>query len=117
MIAIIYDLSTGYIKRNVSVPSNMLELQFDETVEGAIPVNDVVDDTTFYVDLMSRIVLTRQDYTLENLPLPCKVMIEGVIYECTKQPVFEFDAPGKYTVKVNAGAAYLEKEFEIDYQP
>lgn len=59
----------------------------------------------------------RKDYELEELPLPCTLTIEGIEYECTEQPVLEFNYPGTYEIHVNAGAQYLEKTFTYDYQP
>lgn len=69
-----------------------------------------------FVDLTTETILPKSDYTLDTLPLPCTLTIEGVDYYCTEQPTFEFNYPGVYKIKVDAGAAFLKKEFEIDYQ-
>lgn len=63
------------------------------------------------------IIYLQGDYTLEALPLPCTVTIEGIDYPVTEQPTFEFNAEGVYTITVDAGYKYPVKEFEIDYQP
>lgn len=76
------------------------------------------DDTADYVNLDAvPVIMAKSNYTLEALPLPCTVTIEGVEYEVTAQPEFTFNYPGTYKIKVNAGVRFLEKEFEIDYQP
>lgn len=80
-------------------------------------MSGVADDTLDYIDLPARVIKRRTDYTLNHLPLPCLVTIEGVEYEVTKQPTFEFDVPGTYTIQVDAGPRYLKKEFTLDYQP
>lgn len=77
----------------------------------------VADDATEFIDVQSGKVTSKQDFTLEQLPLPCTVTIEGTEYPVTEQPVFEFDAPGQYLIQVDAGPRYLKKEFTLDYQP
>lgn len=62
------------------------------------------------------VVYPAEDYSLAAVPLPCTITIEGVEYECHEQPVFEFDAPGTYVIKVDAGPRYLKKVFNYDYQ-
>jgi len=59
----------------------------------------------------------RKDFSLEALPLPCTIWIEGQEYRCHEQPEFVFDAPGTYEIYVDAGPQYLEKVFRYDYQP
>ena len=61
-------------------------------------------------------VLPQGDYTLEALPLPCLLTIEGVEYEVTEQPVYEWPVlpePMEYVVLVDAGVQYLKKEFVV----
>lgn len=100
-----YD-DVGNIIRQVSVDDSY----FNNTlyVEG----NTFLDDLVLYVDINSKNILPKQDYTLENLPLPCTITIEGVSYEVTEQPTFEFDVAGEYIIEVDAGVEYLKKEFK-----
>lgn len=111
MNAVIYDKTTGKIMRSVDAPYDQIAIQ---CAPGQSYVLKAGDDSTDYVDVTTGYLLKRADYTLDALPLPCVVTIEGVEYPCSEQPVFEFDAPGRYTVRVNAGAQYLEKVFYVD---
>ena len=53
--------------------------------------------------------------TLNNLPIPCKIIINGESYDCIDQTAtLEFTQPTVYKIKVVA-FPYLDKEFEIDY--
>lgn len=52
--------------------------------------------------------------TLNNVPVPAQVIINGVSYETTESVVeLEFTQPGTYVVKVVAWP-YLDKEFTIE---
>lgn len=56
-----------------------------------------------------------EDYSLDALPLPCEIVIEGVEYSVTEQPEFEFDAPGEYRVLVKPrNGQFKVKEFSIE---
>ena len=58
-----------------------------------------------------------ETYTVDTIPVPCEIHIEGVKYnigESDPTPTFEFDAPGTYTIHVNAGAKYTREEFNVD---
>lgn len=81
-----------------------------------IEVASDVDDLTHFVDVVNRVSVQKGDYTLEALPTPCVATIEGVEYQITEQPIFEF-APGPvavdYTISIDAGIQYLKKEFVI----
>lgn len=53
--------------------------------------------------------------TLQNLPVPCKIAINGVVYDCDDQTAtLELTQPIKYVIVVSA-FPYLDKEFVIDY--
>lgn len=65
----------------------------------------------YYVDLTGPHLKARADYTLDALPLPCKVWIEGVEYDVTEQPTFAFSQPGTYEIVVDAGVKHLLKRF------
>jgi hypothetical protein len=52
--------------------------------------------------------------TLLNLPVPCKIVINSTVYDCTEPTAdLEFDYPGVYKVTVEA-FPYLNAEFEIE---
>lgn len=57
------------------------------------------------------------DYTLDNLPIPCIAVIEGIEYEIYEQPQFQFSVPGKYVIHIKSSKEYLEKSFVYDYFP
>lgn len=113
--AVIYKTATGSIERFVEGTITTFSL---DCGEGEAWIEGEGSDTTHYVNLDADPVITpKGDYTLESLPLPCTVTIEGVEYAVTEQPTFSFNYPGTYIISVDAGVRYLQKEFEIDYQP
>jgi hypothetical protein len=116
MMYAVYQISSGQILRLVSCPPSMLELNVpvDHSV---VPVDPIGSDEAHWVDHVTGTIHTKEDYPLEQLPLPCTVTIEGTEYPCAEQPVFEFDAPGEYVIEVDAGPRFLKKEFTYDYQP
>jgi hypothetical protein len=114
MMYLIHDLNSGAIDRTVSCDPDLIALQLGAG-EAFVEVEADVNSNHFYV--LDGIVTPRQNYELDALPLPCTLYIEGVYYQVTEQPEFEFDAPGSYRIEVDAGAAYLKKEFDFDYQP
>lgn len=113
---VIYDIYNGIIQRNFQGPTNTVLGQLAEN-ESVILSEGLVSQEDWHVDLQSGLLTPNNDFDLKNLPLPCNITIEGVTYQCTEQPDFEFDAPGKYTIAVDAGPKYLKKEFTLDYQP
>ncbi|WMC09498.1 hypothetical protein PU634_10260 [Oceanimonas pelagia] len=113
---VVYDTNTGEISHCFSGIPEFLPLNVMEG-QSALPCPDGVTDAEYWVEHATGTIHSKGDYPLEQLPLPCTVTIEGVNYHCTEQPVFEFDAPGTYIIKVNAGPQFLKKEFEFDYQP
>lgn len=113
---VVYDGDSGRILRT-GVSSSQEEAEFQVGLDQdneMILVGIEADDETDWVDPSTQKVKSRFDYTLDALPLPCTVEIEEVEYELTEQPpAFEFDAPGEYTIRVDAGPEYLAKEFEV----
>ena len=55
-----------------------------------------------------------ESFTIDSIPLPCVITIEGVKYEVTTEPTFEFDAPGTYEIHVDAGAKYIKETFIVN---
>lgn len=107
--AVLYD-ETGDVVSAVEMPSNT-ELPNGPELWG-LQVGVLPTDES-YVE--GGYVKPSQDYTLSNLPLPCVVEIEGVQYPVAEQPVFTFDAPGTYLIRVDAGPKYKRKEFEFEH--
>lgn len=58
-------------------------------------------------------LLPKQHFTVDAIPIPAVAIIEGVRYELTEQPTFEFSEPGQYIVKVDAGPAFYIEEFTL----
>ena len=73
--------------------------------------------TDYWYDTSDGVVKQKQDYDLTALPTPCSIEIEGLVYEVTEQPQFEFDVPGEYEISVDAGPQYYKKVFNYDYNP
>jgi hypothetical protein len=112
--AVIYN-ADGYILREYNGPETHVDIQVGK---GELLLKHVSgNSSTDYVDLDSLVIKPKKDYDIDALPLPCNISIEGEIYHCTEQPEFEFDAPGMYTIEVDAGPQYLRKTFHVDYQP
>lgn len=110
---LIYRHSDGYIEKIVTGHAETLLLNVPDGY-GALPAPSAAHDGLLWVEHETGTIHAKGDYPLEALPLPCTITIEGVDYHCTEQPVFEFDAPGSYTIEVDAGPRYLKKEFTIE---
>lgn len=113
-----YDCSTGEIINTGFAPRGTPSSAFKHLgcVVTELPNEPIIGED--YVDIKTKKVLKKESYELSALPLPCNIEIEGVAYgSVNTQPAFEFDAPGTYTIEVDAGPKYLRKEFTIDYQP
>lgn len=108
----VYDNVTGKIVKTLTMPESLCAANMQA---GESCIEGHYLSTTHYINSQDE-AAPRIDYTVDSLPLPCSIYIEGVEYPVTEQPVFEFDAPGVYVIGVDAGAAYLEKVFAIDYQ-
>lgn len=111
----VYWIIGGNIYMRFQGPLDQLDYNVAEG-QSVIAADFVVPTNTHYVVHETGTLHEKADYTLEALPLSCTVTIEGVTYEVTEQPVFEFDLPGTYTIQVDAGPRFLQKEFTIDYQ-
>jgi hypothetical protein len=114
-VVTVYDGVSGQIDRILTCT----EADFDLNIgEGEVYLEGRWSGATHYIEPVTLQPLEKQDYVLEALPLPCTITIEGVVYtDITAQPTFEFSAPGAYIIEVDAGPAYLKKEFTYDYQP
>lgn len=109
MIYIKYNPNNGRI---LSVNQSPQEFIDTGAIDILIPTFEV-DDLLHYVNVVSKEIKRKKDYTIGNLPVPCAIEIEGQNYEVTEQPEFEFDTPGVYTLRViPESPQYLEKEFE-----
>lgn len=108
----VYDMHTGEIRQTIDCSPKHLVCPDEEGI-AVVPVPDWVTDDLYYIE--EEEPHKKGDISsLQELPLPCTVLIEGVTYYCTEQPDFEFDAPGTYHVFVDAGPHYLRKEFIIE---
>tara|TARA_R110001583_G_scaffold34551_1_gene115853 strand:- start:5056 stop:5403 length:348 start_codon:yes stop_codon:yes gene_type:complete len=109
--AVIYNILSERIERIVFAPASHIALQCQEGE--AYVVSATAGDETHYFNTELAAIRTKGDYTIDALPLPCTVTIEGVEYAVTEQPTLTFNYPGTYVVKIDAGVRFLEKEFEI----
>lgn len=85
--------------------------ELGELPSGWAAIESSADWAVSYVNLADMSIHPRQDYTLDALPLPCEIMVEGQSYQVNEQPVFNFPRAGEYRIYVSAGPQYLEKEF------
>lgn len=79
-----------------------------------LATDDAIDNTAHYIDESTTppAIARRQTYTLDALPLPCVLKIDGERYDITEQPDLSFEWPGDYVISViPASPAYLEMEF------
>lgn len=110
---LVYSIWLGVIIKEVSLPQDQLLNNLGEG-ESAILGSLGQEMSNYYVVHETGTLHKKADYTLDSLPLPCTITIEGEVYEVNKQPTFDFDAPGTYTIEVDAGPKFLRKEFTID---
>lgn len=70
-----------------------------------IPPNSIEVDSTFstvnplYLNT-NNIAVRQQGYSLNAIPIPSTILIEGVEYRCNSQPEFKFDVDGEYIIHV-----------------
>ena len=104
----IYD-NLGRISKMLQAPSEDYVLERGNFLE----VFEDGDDSSHYIDLSNHQFCRKLDYSLEFIPLPSILTIEGIDYHVNSQPEFEFDTPGTYIINVvPESPKYLEKEFE-----
>lgn len=113
MSILVYRESDGLIIKEVTCPLAMAGAQCEEG-EAWMEVEGHIEHGEVYVDPETKVICPKLDYTLEALPIPCTLTIEGQDYHCEEQPEIEFDAPGTYRILVEAGTKYLRKEFTVE---
>lgn len=112
-VVTIYWVDSGAIVGVVELPD--LEWADRQIESGQAWIEGAYSDDTYFVDPSTRTAYLMGDYTLDTLPLPCVVEIDGLRYECAEQPQIAFAEPGMYTVSVDAGPRYLKKDFEVEW--
>ena len=118
MNAITYYLPNGEIDSVLTGDASVIEA----TIEVAeLPwIESAWDRLTHYVldgEAVDRPAnpATLHGYTLENLPVPCTIMIKGQSFECTDTVcTLSFNFQGTYAVKV-VSWPHLDKEFTVEY--
>ena len=101
----------GKILRSGACEEEFIALQASGEDEIAISTENYVDVMLMFVKEGE--LQEKKDYTLQNLPIPCHIRIENEEYFAETQPIFEFDTPGTYIIRVIPDSVqYLEKEFE-----
>lgn len=106
----VYDKDSGVTKRGGICLVEFLQQQASDDTE---KVAAIAYSPGFYENGSIHPFI---DYSLESLPVPCTVVIEGIAYMVTEQATFEFNYPGTYQLCVDPGPRYLKKVFTIDYQ-
>lgn len=106
-----YD-DTGNICGTIYSNGGVIRSEFNTLLHSG---GEVCEDTQ-YIEISDCKLSQKQDYTLDQLPIPCKITIEGVEYNVTDQPELTFNVDGIYKISIDAGVEYLKKEFEIDYK-
>lgn len=111
---LIYDTRDGRISRRIMCAPDQIEPQL---AAGEAYLEGDQRDDQFYVDMASRSVRPKRDFSLSALPLPCTLTIEGQQYRCATQPELMFDIPGTYRIAVDAGPQFKQKVFDYAYPP
>lgn len=107
----VFDKQSGRIFRTGICQDALIKAQSNRESESVI--SKMSDGLFDYVCTESLTIKKRRSYSIDLLPTPSTVIIEGIEYRVTEQPVFEFDTPGTYIIKVIPDdVQYLEKEFE-----
>lgn len=66
------------------------------------------------ISLRPEQLTTLTGLTLNNLPTPCQIIIDGTSYEVDEPMVeLEFDEPGTHNIKIVA-FPHLDKEFTVE---
>lgn len=113
---LVYNVQSGQIVNFLLCPPSDLTLNISSGHSVVLGEWDIESEATHYVVHETGTLHEKADYTLDAIPLPATITIEGVTYEVSEQPTFEFDVPGTYNIQVDAGPKFLQKEFVIDYQ-
>lgn len=111
-----YRLDDGKILSSGMCPKDMLKHQRLLPGEAIVTRNHRQRAQDCYVDGKGNI-RKKQHFTLDSIPLPAVIEIEGERYEVTEQPEFSFDMPGNYEIIIDAGPAYYVETFEYAYSP
>ncbi len=108
--------TTGRIRCALyNISAEQAELQRAAMGESnVLATDDAIDNSIRYVDESTtpHTIAPRQAYTLNALPVPCTLKIDGERYDITEQPDLSFEWPGAYVINVTpASPAYLDMEF------
>lgn len=122
MIGVVFNTDTGVVISMIeSDDIGHFPLQCRSGQDWILADGDDTDENTFVdVTTIPHSKHRKMDYTIEALPIPCTATIEGIEYQITEQPTFEFPAlpvAMSYTVSIDAGVQYLKKEFVINVDP
>lgn len=116
---IIYN-EEGRINKNITSPSDMVEVQLAEG-ESYLESPEVVDDELFYVSNQS--IIERPSFSesivgtvISNLPIPTTIKVEGRTYEVLDGVAeLSFSMPGAYRVSLYS-FPYKDKTIEVVQQ-
>lgn len=126
MSAVIYNLQTGQILRQVICYANLVGVQCEDG-ESYKMVYEPIDDERFYVDVgvAGHAIRERtlQDYTVSTSGLTVtitglapgtEVHVAGLMIVADEDPTeLEFDVPGVHIVGLSGLAALMDEEIEV----
>jgi hypothetical protein len=115
----VFRIDSGEVVMTGECPDGQHDLQARGGNVRAIP--QFVDTLTQYVDprtneptMKQRMNIAQQDQRIYNLPIPCKIRIEGEEYVIGDGDAdLDFEQPGRYFVEVIA-PAYITTVVTID---
>jgi len=119
---VIYDVGTGVILRSLFIPASDVELNYVDGVECAHLRGEGYYDRHYVsngkIAMRPKNPTKRNGLSLTNMPHGSVIHIDGAAYEHKQGGSVElrFNLPGVYQIRVER-FPFLEKEFEIDYQP
>lgn len=117
MVSLYKVSGNGRIIQNIEVRSDtavQLMINDPDLVEGS-PDRETQYIKDGEITLRPTQLTTLTGMTLNNLPTPCQIIIDGISYDGVDSPTveLEFDETGTHNIKVVA-FPYLDKEFTIE---
>lgn len=113
----VYLKETGQIVSiNTGAAKTAARYRTDTSQVVEVGIDETISPVTHYVDLETKLVLPKQDYTLQTLPLPCDITVEGITQTIVKQPTrYNFNSSAEYVLMIEPhDVRYLLREFTVN---